>query len=382
MKFMTVCARGEGLPIAMKLQDEGFASKLFSLQNPGVGEGLVEVVKIQDNGSVEKQIMKNATKDTMIVFTRGEFGPIAEKLQGMGYLTFGASSFHASLQQNAGYVNAINSLYGIQSVPDDLNSLCVLEAWFSGEDFIYPIFGLFHEYGFMPGDVGPVTECAGVTGFAFKNFRPPKFQATLEKLKPALKKVDYRGPISVDLIGNAVMRYVCGMRFDFMYLFMQLIEQPLGKLLIDVARGMIKGLRVRFDYGMCVRATMPPYPHGTVIPNPLSIASVADLKEGLIPIGLSKQEDRLVTSSQSGEAFCVCGFGATVKDAQANTFQRIGKLIVPNLQFRIDIGAMALKNIGQLLQSDSSREDHNASLPRDGAKDAVSESRGSNVLPA
>lgn len=384
MKFMTICERGEGLPIALRLKDEGYSSKLLNLRNSAVGEGLVDVVypRKEDGGNVERIIIKNSTKDTMLIFTKSAFGSLADKLQTEGYLTFGASNFHASMQSSADYVMAINTLYGVQHIPDGLGNACALEAWFSGEDFIYPVFGLFPEYGFMPGDVGPVTECAGVTGFAFKNFRPPRFQASLEKLKPLLKKVDYRGPISVDVVGNAVVRYICGMRFDFVYLFMQLIDQPFGKLLIDVARGMVKGLRVRYDYGMCVRATMPPYPHGTLTPAALAIASVDALKEGLIPIGLSKQEDQLVTSTYSGEAFCVYGLGATVKDAQAVTFQRIGKLIVPDLQFRIDIGARALQSIGQLLQSDSKREEHNASFSRDGTKDASPAEGRPMLLPS
>lgn len=351
MKFAVVSLRGHGLPLALKLQEEGHSVKLIPLTEPLVGGGLVPLV--QKNGeSCERLIFRNVTKDTMIVFTHGEFGALAEALQKAGYLTFGASNFHLSLQQNPAYIKAMNSLYGINSVPEDIGGACAVEAWFNGDDFIYPAFGLFPEYGFMPGDVGPVTECAGVTGFAFRNFRPTRFRNTLEKLRPALRKVDYRGPISVDILGGAALRYVCGFRFDFIYLMMQLLDQPFGKLLADVSRGMVKSIRTKFDYGVCVRATMPPYPHGTRTPQSLAIAADIDVEQGLLPIGLRKEEGKLLTASESGEAFCVCGFGNTIKDAQAQAFQVMSRFVVPDLQFRIDIGALALRNVNVLLQSE------------------------------
>lgn len=378
MKFVTVSVRGEGLPIAMKLQDEGHSSRFHSVQLGRVGEGFVETIDEKGNGSLEKMLMRHVTKDTMIVFTNGEFGSAAENLQRAGYLTFGASRFHASLQGNGHYAQALCSLYGINNVPEDASIPCAVEAWFNGEDFIYPIFGLFPEYGFMPGDVGVPTECAGVTGFAFKNFRPVKFRDVLEKLRPALRKVDYRGPISVDIIGNAVVRFVCGFRFDFAYLMLQLIEQPFGRLLVDVARGMVKGIRTNFNYGVCVRATLPPYPHGSGATENLVIGAEAELREGMIPIGLRMEEKQLLTASPTGEAFCVRGSGPTIKDAQAQAFQQLGKFMVPNLQFRIDIGSLALKYISALLQSDPKEE----SGGRPGRAPVVqAEGGGPNLLP-
>lgn len=379
MKFVTVSVRGEGLPIAMKLQEEGHNSRFHSVQLGRVGEGFVDTIDEKGNGSLEKMLMRHVTKDTMVVFTNGDFGSVAENMQRAGYLTFGASRFHASLQGNSHYAQSLCMLYGINTVPEDASSPCVVEAWFNGEDFIYPIFGLFHEYGFMPGDVGVATECAGVTGFAFKNYRPAKFRDFLEKLKPALRKVDYRGPISIDVIGNAVVRFVCGFRFDFVYLMLGLIEQPFGRLLVDVARGMVKGMRTNFGYGLCVRATLPPYPHGASEPPPLVLGADSDLKDGLIPIGLRIEEKKLLLASHTGEAFCVRGFGPTIKDAQAQAFNTIARLMVPNLQFRIDIGSLALKHISALLQSDS-KEDTGGK--QGGTKSVSEEGRGSHVLPS
>jgi len=353
MKFLTVCVRGEGLPIALRLQEEGHQSKLCCTDSSLVGDGLVETVKLRREGgpvSFARTIRQEATKDTMIIFTRSSFGYMAEALQKEGYLTFGASPFHQAMQDNFTYANSFSEVYDLPTTPDTLGGAYAIEAWFNGEDFIFPIFGLFPEYGFMAGDIGPATECAGVTGFPFKSFRSPRFASTLEKLRPALKKMDYKGPISIDVMSGAVMRYVCGFRFDFIYLMMQMIEQPFGRLLMDVARGMAKAMRVRFDYGMCVRATFPPYPNrNDNPPTNLAIGLAQDLKDGLIPTGVRQQEKSLIMASFTGDAFCVSGFGATIKEAQSSVYRKIPAFMSPNIQFRIDIGAVALNQIGALL---------------------------------
>lgn len=361
MKFLTVCERGEGLPIAMQLAKEGHSSKLMCTDGSSVGKGIVETLEFHPKLygrppllSTVQQISRSAPKDTILIFTQARYGVCEDVLRGKGYLSIGASPFHASLLDEA-YAQSVNRMCEIETTPQNMQSVYALEGWFNGEEFLYPIFGLFPEYGFMAGDLGPAIECAGVTGFAFKNFPFKAFSETLGKLTPVLRKMDFRGPVSADICGDAVLRYVPGMRMDFFYLFMQLLEQPLGKLFADLVRGMVKMIRTNFSYGVCVRATMPPFPHQKAEPSGLAIGQDRDLDSGMIPTGLQQMGKDLVIASFSGDAFCTCAIGSSVKEAQAALYQRTAHFVVPNLQFRIDIGALALRNIHFLLQREGEK---------------------------
>lgn len=355
MKFAVISERGEGLPIALRLKAEGHAVVFMPGDRSRTGEGFVNQTVQQQQESAFGAIRRVTDKSAILVFTNATQGALAERCRTQGYLTFGASLFHQVLACNPVYQQAVLKLVEIPFLPTGSMIQFALEGWFNGEDFIYPIFGLIPEYGFLVGDIGPPIECAGVTGFAFKTFKPLRFKETIERLRPLLKSVDYKGPISVDILGGAVLRVVCGFRFDFSYLFLGLLDLELGQLITDTIRGLVKQMRVSYNYGICVRATLPPYPHVLAEPKGLVIYDERNPHSELVPTGVRREQEKWFTSSFTGEAFCACAYAPSIKEAQQNVFQILSRAMVPDLQFRLDIGGLALKHISHLLQAETNR---------------------------
>lgn len=365
MKFAVISRRGEGLAIAMRLREEGHAVVFVVVDRSEIGKGFVDQTVPMEKESVFGCIRRVTDKSAVLIFTSSSLGAIAERCKQQGYLALGSGNFHAHLERDGTYQNIVLQSAGLSVIPKDPMVPYALEGWFNGDDFIYPIFGMVPEYGFLAGDLGPVTECAGVTGFAFKAFRPLRFKETLEKLRPTLKTIDYKGPISIDVLGGAVLRIVCGFRFDFTYLLLGFLDGELSQLIVDTVRGLAKQMRVVYDYGMCVRATMPPYPHVVATPKNLAIYKENEFKGHMVPIGVQRKDGSWFTASFTGESYCVCDFAQSIKEAQQLVYQTFTHVMVPDLQFRIDIGGLALKNISYLLQSDPiKKEEHLSSAER------------------
>jgi hypothetical protein len=361
MRFTVVSWRGEGLPIAMRLKQEGHAVALLTADYCRVGEGLVPLVEGPTEQTDEAQtrfhgkatlsnIKSCSTKDTVIIFTNAGFGEIADSLAKVGYLVLGAGLFQDNLRGNANFTKMVNSMYEVESSLDGQGVNCVLEGWFNGEDFIYPLFGAIQEYAFMAGNVGPAIDCAGATYFAFKNFRPVQFQRSLGRIKPLLKKLNYKGPISVDMCGDNVIRYIPGFRFDSMYVFMQLLQQELGSLFIDTLRGMVKQMKCSFDYGVTIRATVPPYPHATREPGTAPLGRLDHwLEQGISLTGVREEGGMLYPASFNGEVCATVHTAATIKEAQAGALRAMSSILTLGMQFRVDIAGIALKTIGPIL---------------------------------
>jgi len=360
MKFLIISARGEGLQLARRLESEEHSCTFLSLMEPQIGRGIVNLPEDNENGNgfvrmgipaFSKYVHKIATKDTIIIFTSPGLGSAAEAFQKQGYLTFGAGLFHDSLWGSEEMRKNANLIHGIQNFSSEYDEApSIVEGWFNGEEFIFPIWGAVQEYGFMAGDVGVPIECAGITAFAFTSFKPRLFTESIEKLAPMLRKVNYKGPISADLRGSTVVRYLCGFRFDLFHLQLGLLEQEAGQIFGNLARGLLNKIRFSHDYGVCIRATFPPFPHSLAEPD--DSAALGDLSDlgNYALTGVRKDGDAFLPASHDGQLLCACGYGKSIKEAQASAFDKISLIPAKKLQFRVDIGALALRNISALLK--------------------------------
>ena len=158
----------------------------------------------------------------------------------------------------------------------------------------------------------------------------------------------------MDLEGDAVRRIICGFRFDLFHLEMKLLAQDVGKLIVDTVRGLTKQFRTHFMYGVNVRVTQAPYPHAEAPPSITAFENLA-LTSGMSVTGLRMDDGLLYPASVTGELFTISGAGLTIKEAQNEAYEQLALVAKPGMQFRVDIGSVALRTIGKILSFDAEK---------------------------
>jgi phosphoribosylamine--glycine ligase len=136
------------------------------------------------------------------------------------------------------------------------------EGWFNGRDWIRPFNHTFEEKRFMEGNLGPNTGCMGNVVLARESNKLTK--ATVEKLKPFLLKIGYRGPVDINCIVNEkgafALEATARFGYDAIEALIEGLREPALDLFFECATGTKKEMDITGDSMIAVRLTVPPYP--------------------------------------------------------------------------------------------------------------------------
>ena len=218
-------------------------------------------------------------------------------------------------------------------------------AFFNGTDFMLPINVNFEHKPLFPGNIGPAT---GEMGTCMYWSGPNRlFAATLAKLRDKLAEEKYVGYIDVNCIvnGNGIYPLEFTARFGYPTISIQAdgLQMPVGEFLYGMASGTIKNFKTRRGFQIGVRIVVPPFPYhdpktfqanseGRVIifrkPN-LDGVHIEDVRQ---------VNGEWIITGHSGVVLIVTGFGISVKQAQAQAYQRVRNVLIPNMYYRTDIG--------------------------------------------
>jgi len=218
-------------------------------------------------------------------------------------------------------------------------------AFFNGSDFMLPINVNFEHKPLFPGNIGPAT---GEMGTCMYWSGPNRlFAATLAKLRVRLAEEQYVGYIDVNCIvnGNGIYPLEFTARFGYPTISIQAdgLQMPVGDFLYGMASGTLTRFKTRRGFQIGVRIVVPPFPYhdpktfqanseGRVIifrkPN-LDGVHIEDVRQ---------VNGEWVITGHSGVVLIVTGFGISVKQAQAQAYQRVRNVLIPNMYYRTDIG--------------------------------------------
>lgn len=138
------------------------------------------------------------------------------------------------------------------------------EGWFNGRDWVRPFNHTFEEKCFLNDNLGPATGCQGNVVFATPSNRLTR--ASVERLKPFLVAVGYRGPVDVNCIVDQHSAYAleisARLGYDAIDALAAGLEEPLADLLFETATGTKKSMRLTNKAMIAVRLSIPPWPHG------------------------------------------------------------------------------------------------------------------------
>ncbi|MBN2042492.1 MAG: phosphoribosylamine--glycine ligase [Candidatus Aenigmarchaeota archaeon] len=217
-------------------------------------------------------------------------------------------------------------------------------AFFNGKEFIYPINVNFEHKKLFPGNLGPST---GEMGTSMFWSGPNKlFNQTLKKMEHKLAEEGYIGYIDLNCIVNNYGIYPLEFtsRFGYPCVFIQEegMLTPIGDFLYELAEGKKPQLKVRSGFQLGIRIVVPPFPFTDNetfnVKSKDSVISFKKSKDGVHFEDVKLVNGEWVVTGNSGVVLVVCGCGQTMKQAQAQAYQRIKNLSIPHMYYRDDIG--------------------------------------------
>jgi phosphoribosylamine--glycine ligase len=218
-------------------------------------------------------------------------------------------------------------------------------AFFNGSEFLTPINVNFEHKKLFPGNIGPST---GEMGTAMYWSQPNRiFNHTLKKMEEKLREEGYVGYIDLNCIVNAQGIYPLEFTARFGYPTISIQQEglttPMGELLAAIARGEKIELKARSGFQVGVRIVVPPFPFD----DPKTFEANSDERVIIFrkpdTAGVHIEDVKLVNgewvvTGTSGVVLIVVGMGQTMRRAQAQAYNRIGNIMIPNMYYRTDIG--------------------------------------------
>ncbi len=228
-------------------------------------------------------------------------------------------------------------------------------AFFNGREFMQPINVNFEHKPLFPGNIGPAT---GEMGTMMYWSGPNKlFSATLGKLSARLRQEGYVGYIDVNCIvnGQGIYPLEFTARFGYPTIMIQAdgIAMPMGEFLHGMAAGSLTQFKAKKGFQIGVRIVVPPFPYD----DPKTFE--ANSKDRVIIFrkpnleGIHIEDVREVNgewliTGKTGVVLVVTGSGISVKQAQAQAYQRVRNILIPNMYYRTDIGDRWLEDHDKL----------------------------------
>ncbi|HUP00886.1 MAG TPA: phosphoribosylglycinamide synthetase C domain-containing protein [Gemmatimonadota bacterium] len=218
-------------------------------------------------------------------------------------------------------------------------------AFFNGHEFLSPINVNFEHKKLFPGNIGPSTGEMGTAMY----WSPPNriFNVTLKKMEEKLREEGYAGYIDLNCIVNGQGIYPLEFTARFGYPTISIQQEglttPIGELLIALARGEKIDLKARSGFQVGVRIVVPPFPFD----DPKTFEANSDERVIIFRkpdlAGVHIEDVKLVNgewviTGTSGVVLIVVGTGQTMRRAQAQAYNRIGNIMIPNMYYRTDIG--------------------------------------------
>lgn len=231
-------------------------------------------------------------------------------------------------------------------------------GFFNGEEFIEQVNFNFEHKRLFPGNIGPSTGEMGTSMFwAGHN---DLYVETLGKLEDWLANEGYVGSIDLNCIVNDSGIYPLEFTPRFGYPTITLQEESLesstGQFFYALAHGEDPAPEIHHGFQVGVRVVLPPFPFDdekTYAENSRDAAIVfeEDSREGIHLEDTKNIEGQWRVAGENGMPIVVTGKGETMSDARTQCYERVDKILIPNLYYRDDIGERWINGEGDRLQS-------------------------------
>ncbi|MFA5273341.1 MAG: hypothetical protein WC353_04220 [Candidatus Peribacter sp.] len=247
---------------------------------------------------------------------------------------------------NLGKITLQQKVYGIE---------IGVGRYFNGNDWVGPIEINVEHKKMFPGNLGPSTGEMGTLAWYEQNEDNRLYRETLEKMKPFLKKIDFRGDIDVNCIvnGNGAFALEITPRLGspIIHLHSEIHVSPWYKFLKAVADKKNYQLKWKKGVGIVVLVAVPPFPYTPIMKGISSLGlevffhpSIIKNKfkhvhfEGISMKKIKSNTEQYYVSDHPGYVLYVTALGKTIYDARKKVNDILYKIHIPKMFYRNDIG--------------------------------------------
>jgi len=229
-------------------------------------------------------------------------------------------------------------------------------GFFNGDQFVEPFNFNFEHKKLFPGNIGPSTGEMGTSMFWADRNRI--IDVTLGRLENWLAEEGYIGSIDINSIVNNSGIYPLEFtpRFGYPTIILQQegMNTPAGEFFYKLAHGEDPELSVHHGYQVAVRVVLPPFPfddEAIYDENSRNAAVVFETedREGIHIEDAKRVNGQWRVAGDNGMPIVVTGKGETMELAREQAYDRIDRIIMPNMYYRDDIGERWIEGDGDRL---------------------------------
>ena len=220
-------------------------------------------------------------------------------------------------------------------------------AYFDGTHFIQPACLDWEHKRFFAGDMGELTGEMGTVATFDRSAL--FFERTLARIEPLLRDHNHVGYINLNTIVNAQgiwpLEFTCRFGYPGFAVLSPLQQTPWSQLFCMMLRHRPAEFITHPGFSVGVLLTTPPFPYTrkqVAEPTGLPILFEGALDEEdyrnlhFGEIGLA--DGAPVTSGLYGWTMVVTGCGPTIEESRHAAYARAGRIHIPNMRYRLDIG--------------------------------------------
>lgn len=225
--------------------------------------------------------------------------------------------------------------------------------YFNGTNWVGPIEVNIEHTKFFPGDLGPITSEMGTLAWYDTNENNKLFKETLERLKPFLQQVNFRGDMSLNCVVNKdgafPLEATARLGTPITHLQSELNISPWGEFLYAIAKGEDYQLKFKSGYGVVVMLAVPPFPYtykldkhsfsntDVYFDNKLTDKDFKHIHFEEIALRAENSKQYYISDTR-GYIMYVTGHGLSVEAARGKVYNLIKNIHIPKMFYRNDIG--------------------------------------------
>jgi len=234
--------------------------------------------------------------------------------------------------------------------------------FFNGNDWASPSVINFEHKHLCNDDIGPLGGETGTLMWYENNEKNKLYTQTLEKIKPHLIEIGYKGYIDLNCIVNEnkiyPLEFTCRFGSSTIETQVEIHNSRWSDFMLNLASGEKFKLEYSEGYAVNVAITVPPFPYRTTDKSIINDNAVIFFKNDVLNgnskhihfEGVKKYKDNYLTSGNLGYVFYITSINRDIELSRKYIYQIIDNILISKMFYRTDIATRFIRKDSELLK--------------------------------